>query len=196
MGPENINTLLIELDILSKIEENDKLRVRNNTIEIDSFNYTRYAVRKLNGDSFERSMDYINELCNKIKNICTIFNTIEKCNNNTQIPEWIIKMNIKEFSGQPFDVNEEKVKEMYKYDAHLNTYLKNITEKMKNSIIGLSNLCNTYHYDKNKVSKIENIIDIFKIQIEENTTMISNGTASNGTAPKVSVEQKVTSGKK
>lgn len=179
MGPENINTLLIELDILSKIEENDKLRVRNETIEIDSFNYTRYAVRKLNGDNFEKSINYVNELCSKIKSICTIFNTIEKCNNNETLPDWIIKLNIKEFAGQPFDVSEDKIKEMYKYDAHLNTYLKTITEKMKNSIIGLENLCKTYYYDKNKVSKIENIIDMFKIQINENNFSKVNSDVKN-----------------
>jgi hypothetical protein len=163
----NINSILIELDILSKISEQDKIRIREDFIEVDPPNYSRYGYRKMYGDTFEKSILHINNLIEKTKNICTTLITIEKCNKNEKMPEWMVKRNINEFVKD--FVDEEMIKTYYKHDPHFKSYLKNITEKLSASIIGLENLCKTYFYDKNKVSKIENVINIIRIQIEENS---------------------------
>jgi hypothetical protein len=165
----DINNILIELDIIAKIEETDKIRIRNDKIEIDTDCYSRYGLRKMYGDSFERSIQYLNSLIEKTNSICTTLITIEKCNKNEKMPEWMIKRNINEFVKD--FVDEEMIKTYYKHDPHFKSYLKNITEKLSSSINGLINLCKSYHHDKNKVSKIENIISIIKIQIEENNNV-------------------------
>lgn len=63
----NINSILIELDILSKISEHDKIRIREDFIEVDPQNYSRYGYRKMYGDTFEKSILHINNLIEKLK---------------------------------------------------------------------------------------------------------------------------------
>lgn len=162
MNTDDINNILIELDILGKIEEDDKIRIRN-MIEIDPPNYSRSFVRKLNGDNFERSIIYINDLIKKVRSICTTLITIEKCNRNEKMPDWMVKMNINNFVKD--FVDQDMLKECYKFDPYFSSHLKNIEERLKVSITGLNNLIKTYKYDKNKVSQIENVINNINIQL-------------------------------
>ena len=56
MNSHEIENLIIELDILSKIEVNEKVRIRNNKIEIDSYNFLQFLYRLTSGDNFDKSI--------------------------------------------------------------------------------------------------------------------------------------------
>jgi hypothetical protein len=147
MNTKEIENLIIELDIISKFELNEKPRIRNNKIEIDNYTVLQWFYRITNGDTFDKSITHLNNLCNNMKIIC----------NN------LIQMNTDNF------VNCDKYN-----NAHYKSYLNTITLKLNNCVTkGLINLKSTYSMDKNKISYLQFIIDTFTIQLNDNIKYVS-----------------------
>lgn len=146
-----IENMIIELNILSKFGINEKPRIRNNKLEIDQYSIVQRVWRLYYGDTFDKSLSHINNIANKIKIICKDLNDLSKAHVNNNI---------------------EKFK-----DIHYANYINQITKNLINCVeYGLYNLINTYYMDKSKLSHLENIRNIFIVQIDENFNYVNDET--------------------
>jgi hypothetical protein len=146
MNLNEIENVLIELEILSKFELNEKPKIRNGRLEIDPYSITQMLMRRWYADTFEKTKEHFNGLAVKVKSICKFLILLE---------------------------NSDDCNEIYKHDVHIKFYLSNINEKLIKCVeYGLCRLKETYSNDKNKVSFLQSIVDRFNFQITENKKIL------------------------
>ena len=139
----NLDTLLLDLKIISNIKEFDKISIKDN-IEIDSPHLLQSINRKLNGDGRDKTIKYIN---NVIKNIFTILDDILNKEMKTEV-----------ITSQNYYTRNEK----YVFNKDTIATYQTISQNLTESISGLQNLKITYLNDITTTSKIDMLI--IKIQ--------------------------------
>ena len=146
-----MDKILVDLKVLSKINQNGKLSTCNNTIHIENSKFYTPFIRYLYGDSRAKTVEKIQELIN----------------NSQQVSISILQhscMNIYQRNNEPASIEIVEFNKNYQQ-------LKLLSNELKNSIQGINNLLTTYKDDANICSKLEVIVDNIKrlvIEIESN----------------------------
>lgn len=132
-----LESILIDLKIISKINENDKICSGNieNNIIIDENNFLQGIKRYIYSESREKSIEIIEKI------LSNTFEYAKNCMNSTYINLYSIK-------NKPTKHEIEKHFREY-------TKLKNLSIEISNSKKGLENLKKTYKDDKTIVSQLE-----------------------------------------
>lgn len=138
---------LVQLKILGKIPASGKIVTTNNNVLLEKDSIFQGLWRALRFDSRQESVRSIKEI---------IFDTMDITNNMIQssfLNIYIIKEseNITQFEKEEFD--------------RLFLLLKQYAQELKNVIIGLKHLQDTYAEDADIVAKIEVILDHVRYQI-------------------------------
>lgn len=149
---------MIQLKILGKIPDSGKLATSNNSISLEKDSIFQGLWRKLRFDSRQETIRVVKEI---------IFDTVEITNNmiNNRF------LNIYQIK----DSTEITQFEMEEFDK-LYLFLKQYSQELKNVIIGLRRLEDTYKEDADIIAKIEVILDHIRyqiVQIEQKLTQIS-----------------------
>ena len=143
-----LESILIDLKIISKISENDKISSGNieSNIIIENNDLLQGVRRYINSESREKSVEMIEKILDKS------FEYAKNCMNSTFINLYTIKHNPTK----------------HEIEQHFREYtkLKNLSIEISNSKKGLENLKKTYSPCVKTVAKIDWIID--KINDTEN----------------------------
>ena len=154
----NLDNLLLELKIISNIKEFDKICIRKN-IEIDAPHLLQSITRKINGDSRDKTISYINDV---VMDIFKILDDLLK-------KEMINENNIVSSSTQLY-LNKDKYIQKYNFkDETISVYQK-ISQNLTQSITGLQNLKITYLNDISTTSKL----DMLVVKIQNRISKINN----------------------
>lgn len=154
----NLDNLLLELKIISNIKEFDKICIRKN-IEIDAPHLLQSITRKINGDSRDKTISYINDV---VMDIFKILDDLLK-------KEMINENNIVSSSTQLY-LNKDKYIQKYNFkDETISVYQK-ISQNLTHSITGLQNLKITYLNDISTTSKL----DMLVVKIQNRISKINN----------------------
>ena len=150
--PESsLESLLLDLKIISNIKEFDKLSIKKN-IEIDTPHFLQSLTRKINGDSRERTIRYISDVIN---NIFTILDKLLKKEIKSELT-----------SSQHYYTKKEK----YNFKSETVSTYQTISQNLAESITGLQNLKITYLNDITTTAKIDMLI----IKIQNRISKINN----------------------
>jgi hypothetical protein len=145
---ETIDTYLLNLKIISKIEENDKLITTDKLIKIDKPTILQGVHRWFGSESRDNTLEMLNQIYENSFDITDILLTKEK----------------------DLDENKSELE-----DSNSQIFQKFIIE-FTNSLVGIDNLKKTYKNDililsqldmiSNKInSRLEKMNDIFKIKL-------------------------------
>lgn len=146
-----MDKILVDLKVLSKINQNGKLSTSSNSIHIENDKIYTPIMRYIYGDSRLKTVEKIQELIN----------------NSQQVSVSILQhscMNIYQRNNEPASIEIVEFNKNYQQ-------LKLLSNELKNSIQGINNLLITYKDDANVCSKLEVNIDNIKrlvIEIESN----------------------------
>ena len=144
-----LESILIDLKIISKINENDKISSGNieSNIVIENNDLLQGIRRYLNSESREKSVEMIEKILDKS------FEYAKNCMNSTFINLYSIKQNPTK----------------HEIEQHFREYtkLKNLSIEISNSKKGLENLKKTYKDDITIVSQIEVLIHKIETNISE-----------------------------
>ena len=144
-----LESILIDLKIISKIEENDK--ISSNTVEsniiIENNDIFQSIRRYINSESRSKSIEMIENILEKS------FEYAKNCMNSTFINLYSIKQNPTK----------------HEIEQHFREYtkLKNLSIEISNSKKGLENLKKTYKDDITIISQIEVLIHKIDTNISE-----------------------------
>lgn len=145
----SLDTLLLDLKIISNIKEFDKISIKKN-IEIDTPHIFQSVSRKLNGDSRERTIKYISDVIN---NIFLILDNLLKEETKTEII-----------------TTENYLNKKYNFKSETVSIYQTISQNLAESIAGLQNLKITYLNDITTTAKIDMLI----IKIQNRIAKINN----------------------
>ena len=146
---EYFNTLMNELDIISNIKEYDKLSI-NNTINIDTPYLFQSVFRTFNGDSRNKTIEYIQNLINDMCNYTTCLLNEESNYMTRSISLY--------YTTAPIIYNNNECNNEDKLNDTTIKVLNTIASKMKASLSGIQNLKITYLHDIIMTSKLDMII--------------------------------------
>ena len=141
-----IDENILNLKIISKIRENDKLLTNNNLLAIDSPHLFQSVNRWYNNESRTITIDKLNDILDGTFAITKILLDQEKRNNNKE------KESLEENNSQIFQ-----------------TFIL----EMKNSLIGLENLKKTYSEDILISSQLDLLINKLNTKIEKMSKMFT-----------------------
>ena len=141
-----IDEKILNLKIISKIRENDKLLTNNNLLAIDSPHLFQSVNRWYNNESRTITIDKLNDILDGTFAITKILLDQEKRNNNKE------KESLEENNSQIFQ-----------------TFIL----EMKNSLIGLENLKKTYSEDILISSQLDLLINKLNTKIEKMSKMFT-----------------------
>ena len=148
---DTLDSLLLDLKIISKIEEGDKICVSNNSnLSIDNSTVLQSVKRWYNNDSREATIDYIE---NTLNNTLFITNLILKNETEKQLSNKQKKDNLVQ------SISEMNIIENLHFKEGNSQLLKRFYLEMINATDGLKNLKVTYQTDVSISSKIQIIID-------------------------------------
>jgi hypothetical protein len=133
---EITDTILVNLKIISKIAPNNKLKLINNTTTIEKEGMAAWLLRWYNGDSREKTVNFIKTVVNDSINITNDLMNSTYINNRTR-------------------------KTVYEETEFTKAYsmLLLIKNEMVNSKTGILNLNKTYQLDIQIISQLEVIIN-------------------------------------
>lgn len=146
----DIDTILLDLEVIKQINPNDKLAVDllpgNKSLSIDTSYYFSTLSRKYNGYNRENSIKYLEELVDKIEKYTKfiINSSHEDIRNN--LKNAIISAN----NGIT------NLQETYKNDSIIVAKLTLILNKLKDCIIVLNNECVFNNVSTSMIDAIEN----------------------------------------
>ena len=147
----NFDLIVRNLKILSSIKPNDKIIKKKHTIKIDSPYLYQGFSRYWTGDSRKESLNHIEHL------IETTFNNID-----------LIYSNEIEYRTGGLNGNNNYYNKGQSYFETENTQkLQIFSTELKNSIVGLSNLKQTYNSDISICSRIEVLIEKINLRIKK-----------------------------
>ncbi len=149
---------MIQLKILGKIPENGKLSTSNNCIFLEKESVFQGLWRTVRFDSRQETIRMVKEI---------IFDTIDITNNMINNRFLNIYQCKESTDITPFELEE--------FDK-IFLFLKQYSQELKNVIIGLRKLQDTYKEDVDIFSKIEVLLDHIRyqiVQIEQKLTQIS-----------------------
>jgi hypothetical protein len=133
---EITDTILVNLKIISKIAPNNKLKLINNTTTIEKEGMAAWLLRWYNGDSREKTVNFIKTVVNDSINITNDLMNSTYINNRTR-------------------------KTVYEETEFTKAYsmLMLIKNEMVNSKTGILNLNKTYQLDIQIISQLEVVIN-------------------------------------
>ena len=157
---ETLDSLLLDLKIISKIEEGDKICVsENSNLSIDTNStFMQTLTRWYNNDSRSATIDYIE---NTLNNTLFITNLILKNETEKQLSNKQKKQNLVQ------SISEMNIIENLHFKEGNSQLLKRFYLEMINATDGLKNLKITYQADISISSKIQLIIDKFTNRIKK-----------------------------
>ena len=154
-----LDSLLLDLKIISKIEEGDKICVsEHKNLSIDNSFLLQGIKRWYNSDSRLATINYIE---NTLNNTLFITNLILKNETEKQLSNKHKKQNLVQ------SITEKKIIENLHFKEGNSQLLKRFYLEMINATDGLKNLKITYQVDISIASKIQIIIDKFSNRIKK-----------------------------
>ncbi len=156
---DTLDSLLLDLKIISKIEEGDKICVsEHKNLSIDNSFLLQGIKRWYNSDSRLATINYIE---NTLNNTLFITNLILKNETEKQLSNKHKKQNLVQ------SISEKKIIENLHFKEGNSQLLKRFYLEMINATDGLKNLKVTYQSDISIASKIQIIIDKFSNRIKK-----------------------------
>ena len=156
---DTLDSLLLDLKIISKIEEGNKICVSSNSnLSIDNSSVLQSVKRWYNNDSRIATIDYIE---NTLNNTLFITNLILKNETEIQLSSKQKRENLVQ------SISEMKIIENLHFKEGNSQLLKRFYLEMINATDGLKNLKVTYQIDVSISSKIQIIIDKFTNRIKK-----------------------------
>jgi len=150
----DLDNLLLELKIISNLKEYDKLDITpESSLRIDSPHFLQFLTRTYNSNSRDKSIDYLNELIEKIFKI-----TDELLEKEMEKKKPISTLHVSDTktNGLYLNKNMELTKIQFKDD--IISIFQNINQHLMTSIGGLQNLKITYLNDVSTTSKLDMLI--------------------------------------
>jgi hypothetical protein len=133
-----IDNLLLNLEIISRIKENDKLSNQEKILEIDT-RVGQFFRRWFTGDSRNRTLSRIEEIVQL---------TID-------VTQQLLEAEYED-SNKTFDEKETLLRS---FETNKSEYFQKFSKNMADAIQGLNNLKKTYEYDEAIKSRIDMVID-------------------------------------
>lgn len=133
-----IDNLLLNLEIISRIKENDKLSNQEKILEIDT-RVGQFFRRWFTGDSRNRTLSRIEEIVEL---------TID-------VTQQLLEAEYDD-SNRTFDEKETLLRS---FETNKSEYFQKFSKNMADAIHGLNNLKKTYEYDEAIKSRIDMVID-------------------------------------
>ena len=156
---DTLDSLLLDLKIISKIEEGDKICIsETSNLSIDNSTVLQSFKRWYNNDSRIATIDYIE---NTLNNTLFITNLILKNETEIQLSSKQKRENLVQ------SISEMKIIENLHFKEGNSQLLKRFYLEMINATDGLKNLKVTYQTDISISSKIQIIIDKFTNRIKK-----------------------------
>ena len=156
---DTLDSLLLDLKIISKIEEGNKICVsENSNLSIDNSTVLQSFKRWYNNDSRIATINYIE---NTLNNTLFITNLILKNETEIQLSSKQKRDNLVQ------SISEMKIIENLHFKEGNSQLLKRFYLEMINATDGLKNLKVTYQTDISISSKIQIIIDKFTNRIKK-----------------------------
>ena len=157
-----LDNLILDLKILANVKEFDKLSVKDSLV-IDTPHTLQFVSRKWNGDSRDKTINYIENCVSEIFAILNFLldEEIEKAEPICLLQE-----------SKEFYLNNSKYnkKQKFKEDT-INIYQK-ISQSLNQSITGLQNLKITYLNDITTTSKLDMLIVKIQNRINKMNNMM------------------------
>ena len=151
---DKIDNTILNLKIISKIKENDKLNSNNNIIEINQPHILQGIERWYLNEGRNVTIEKLNKICEDTFSITDELLENERLNNVNSA----INMN----SNKHTTLNENN-----------NQIFQSFIYEMTNSLLGLENLKKTYSNDILISSQLDLILKKMNIRIEKMTKLIS-----------------------
>lgn len=152
----NIQSIIIELGVISLIKPGRKYYIRNGQLEMEPLSFSDFFMTKLGKEVKNPSLSYYTNFKRRIFG--------DSRESTINYIENIIQISIQNSKN----LIKEKNSGDYRGDIHRESCLAYLTKKMNESIIGIKNLQKTYKNCERTIQKIEDIIEILKLQINEN----------------------------
>ena len=150
----DLDNLLLELKIISNLKEYDKLDITpESSLRIDSPHFLQFITRTYTSNSRDKTIDYLNELIEKIFKITD--ELLEK-EMDKKKPISTLHVSDNKTNGLYLNKNMELTKIQFKDD--IISIFQNINQHLMTSIGGLQNLKITYLNDVSTTSKLDMLI--------------------------------------
>jgi len=150
----DLDNLLLELKIISNLKEYDKLDITpESSLRIDSPHFLQFITRTYTSNSRDKTIDYLNELIEKIFKITD--ELLEK-EMEKKKPISTLHVSDNKTNGLYLNKNMELTKIQFKDD--IISIFQNINQHLMTSIGGLQNLKITYLNDVSTTSKLDMLI--------------------------------------
>jgi len=150
----DLDNLLLELKIISNLKEYDKLDITpESNLRIDSPHFLQFITRTYTSNSRDKTIDYLNELIEKIFKITD--ELLEK-EMDKKKPISTLHVSDNKTNGLYLNKNMELTKIQFKDD--IISIFQNINQHLMTSIGGLQNLKITYLNDVSTTSKLDMLI--------------------------------------
>jgi hypothetical protein len=150
----DLDNLLLELKIISNLKEYDKLDITpESSLRIDSPHFLQFITRTYTNNSRDKTIDYLNELIEKIFKITD--ELLEK-EMEKKKPISTLHVSDNKTNGLYLNKNMELTKIQFKDD--IISIFQNINQHLMTSIGGLQNLKITYLNDVSTTSKLDMLI--------------------------------------
>ena len=136
----SLEMIFINLDLISRIKEHDKLTHDDRLLKIQNYSYTRKFIRWYNEDSRDKTIEFLNKVVNDVMET------------TSAILEEELDKNTLQKSG---------------FDEENSSILRRLSTAMGKSIIGLENLKVTYTEDDSLQTRIDNLITKLNMRIDK-----------------------------